>query len=159
MIGHLHAEEDLDIWRRLRSDFGLKTLQVSVFLVLSAACVLGRVAGSPAEASFNFTYGYDPAVISVTTVNYTDGSGTALRVRFNTSCHDQGSRLLIFDFSCLSLQAGSSLESLLLQGYVAVDNRTTAARPAVVIIPDYDGIGPFELWRANLLAQLGYAGV
>jgi len=32
-------------------------------------------------------------------------------------------------------------------------------RPAVVIIPDYDGIGPYELWRANLLAQLGYAGL
>ena len=32
-------------------------------------------------------------------------------------------------------------------------------RPAVVIIPDYDGIGPYELWRASLLAQLGYAGL
>ena len=29
----------------------------------------------------------------------------------------------------------------------------------VVIIPDYDGIGPYELWRANLLAQQGYAGL
>ena len=34
-----------------------------------------------------------------------------------------------------------------------------AQRPAVVIIPDYDGIGPYELWRARLLAQMGYAGV
>ena len=32
-------------------------------------------------------------------------------------------------------------------------------RPAVVVIPDYDGIGPYEFWRANLLAQLGYAGM
>ena len=44
------------------------------------------------------------------------------------------------------------------QGYLAYDNSTSAQRPAVVIIPDYDGIGPYELWRANLLAQLGYAG-
>lgn len=46
-----------------------------------------------------------------------------------------------------------------LQGYLAYDNTTMAQRPAVVIIPDYDGIGPYELWRANLLAQLGYAGL
>ena len=32
-------------------------------------------------------------------------------------------------------------------------------RPVVVVIPDYDGIGPYEFWRANLLAQLGYAGM
>lgn len=38
------------------------------------------------------------------------------------------------------------------------DNRTTVERPLVVIAPDYDGIGPYELWRANLLATLGYAG-
>lgn len=44
------------------------------------------------------------------------------------------------------------------QGYFAYDNATVAERPAVVVIPDYDGIGPYELWRANLLAQLGYAG-
>ncbi|KAL3160801.1 hypothetical protein ABBQ38_009212 [Trebouxia sp. C0009 RCD-2024] len=44
-----------------------------------------------------------------------------------------------------------------LRGYFAYDNATMAERPAVVVIPDYDGIGPYELWRANLLAQLGYA--
>ena len=45
-----------------------------------------------------------------------------------------------------------------LQGYLAYDNSTTAQRPAVVIIPDYDGIGPYEMWRAELIAQSGYAG-
>lgn len=45
-----------------------------------------------------------------------------------------------------------------MQGYFAHDNSTMTERPAVVVIPDYDGIGPYELWRANLLAQLGYAG-
>ena len=46
----------------------------------------------------------------------------------------------------------------ILKSAAAYDNSTSAQRPAVVIIPDYDGIGPYELWRANLLAQLGYAG-
>lgn len=47
---------------------------------------------------------------------------------------------------------------MLLQGYFVYDNTTTATRPVVVIAPDYDGIGPYELWRANQLATLGYAG-
>lgn len=45
-----------------------------------------------------------------------------------------------------------------LQGYFVYDNTTTTTRPLVVIAPDYDGIGPYELWRANLLATMGYAG-
>lgn len=94
--------------------------KVHVCLLL-AVILLGKAAASPAEATFNFTYGFNPAVISVNVVNYTDDSGTALG------------------------------------GYLAYDNTTMAQRPAVVIIPDYDGIGPYELWRARLLAQMGYA--
>ena len=52
-------------------------------LLLAAACLLGRAAASPAEATFNFTYGYNPAAITVEAVNYTDESGTALRVRLS----------------------------------------------------------------------------
>ncbi|DBA94647.1 hypothetical protein WJX77_011870 [Trebouxia sp. C0004] len=95
--------------------------QVNVCFFLLTAFLLGRAAASPAEASFNFTYGYNPAAVTVNTVNYTDESGTVL------------------------------------MGYLAYDNTTMVQRPAVVIIPDYDGIGPYELWRASLLAQLGYA--
>lgn len=43
-----------------------------------------------------------------------------------------------------------------LQGYVVYNNRTKVARPAVLIVPDFDGIGPYELWRAKLIAQMGY---
>lgn len=42
------------------------------------------------------------------------------------------------------------------RGYVTYDNSTTTPRPGVMIIPDIDGIGPYEQWRANLLATLGY---
>lgn len=46
-----------------------------------------------------------------------------------------------------------------LQGYLAYDNTTAARRPAVVILPDWDGIGPYEEWRAHLLATLGYTAL
>lgn len=44
------------------------------------------------------------------------------------------------------------------QGFFVYDNTTTSTRPVVVIAPDYDGTGPYEMWRANLLATMGYAG-
>ncbi|KAK9839169.1 hypothetical protein WJX74_010891 [Apatococcus lobatus] len=43
-----------------------------------------------------------------------------------------------------------------LRGFLAYDNSSTAERPVVVIFPDYDGIGPYEIWRAKLFATLGY---
>jgi dienelactone hydrolase len=46
-----------------------------------------------------------------------------------------------------------------LTAYLAYDNSTTAARPAVIIIPDWDGIGGYEMWRAKLLANLGYVAM
>lgn len=45
-----------------------------------------------------------------------------------------------------------------LQAYLAYDNSSTAPRPAVIIVPDWDGIGGYEIWRAKLLANLGYVG-
>lgn len=49
-------------------------------------------------------------------------------------------------------EAGTSL-----RGFFVYDNTTTSTRPVVVIAPDYDGTGPYEMWRANLLATMGYA--
>ncbi|KAK9800194.1 hypothetical protein WJX73_007257 [Symbiochloris irregularis] len=46
-----------------------------------------------------------------------------------------------------------------LLGYLAYDNSTLERRPAVAIIPDWDGIGPYEEWRAHLLATLGYTAL
>lgn len=59
---------------------GTPILQVNVFVLLATACLLGRAAASPAEASYNFTYGYNPAAITVNALNYTDEFGTALMV-------------------------------------------------------------------------------
>jgi hypothetical protein len=45
-----------------------------------------------------------------------------------------------------------------MQGYLAFYNNTKEQRPVVLIIPDADGIGAYEKWRANLVAALGYIG-
>jgi len=44
------------------------------------------------------------------------------------------------------------------QAYVAYSNTSSQPRPAVIVVPDYDGIGNYERWRADLLASLGYVG-
>ena len=49
------------------------------FLVLAAA-LIGSSSASPNEATFDFNYGFDPAVISMEMVNYADSEGTGLRV-------------------------------------------------------------------------------
>jgi dienelactone hydrolase len=46
-----------------------------------------------------------------------------------------------------------------MNAYLAYDNSSTAARPAIIIIPDWDGIGGYEEWRAKLLANLGYVAM
>ena len=46
------------------------------------------------------------------------------------------------------------------QAYVSYSNTSgSRPRPAVIVVPDYDGIGNYERWRADLLASLGYVGV
>ncbi len=44
------------------------------------------------------------------------------------------------------------------QAYVSYSNTSSQPRPAVIVVPDYDGIGNYERWRADLLASLGYVG-
>jgi len=44
-----------------------------------------------------------------------------------------------------------------LQGYFAYDSAISDPRGLVVILPDWDGIGNYERWRAQLLASIGYA--
>ena len=67
-------------------------------LVAVAACLLGNAAAAPAEATFNFTYGYNPSAISLTTVNYTDSNGTALKVsRALIVSHAQGAPCVYFN--------------------------------------------------------------
>ncbi|KAK9844204.1 hypothetical protein WJX81_007910 [Elliptochloris bilobata] len=45
-----------------------------------------------------------------------------------------------------------------LTAYVSYSNTSSQPRPAVIVVPDYDGIGNYERWRADLLASLGYVG-
>ena len=45
-----------------------------------------------------------------------------------------------------------------LHGLVAYDEHATGKRPAVVIMPDAFGIGPFVRERAERLAKMGYVG-
>eukprot|EP00210_Caulerpa_lentillifera_P003390 g3234.t1 len=42
------------------------------------------------------------------------------------------------------------------RGYIAYPNRQNAPLPVVVIAPDWDGVSEYEIWRAKLLAQMGY---
>ncbi len=44
------------------------------------------------------------------------------------------------------------------QGYIAYDNTTEVQRPAVVILPAWEGVGDYAKWRAQLLAKMGYVG-
>ena len=47
----------------------------------------------------------------------------------------------------------------LAQAYVSYSNTSgSRPRPAVIVVPDYDGIGNYERWRADLLASMGYVG-
>lgn len=45
-----------------------------------------------------------------------------------------------------------------LEGFVAYDKTITGPRPIVIIIPDWDGLDAYEMWRAKLLAMMGYVG-
>lgn len=55
-------------------------LQMQLFQAVAVFALIGSASASPAEANYNFNYGFDPAVIRNDTANYTDSSGTALRV-------------------------------------------------------------------------------
>ncbi|GAQ90277.1 hypothetical protein KFL_006210020 [Klebsormidium nitens] len=46
-----------------------------------------------------------------------------------------------------------------LNAFLTYDNRTNVARPAIIIVPDSDGNGPYEQWRAMQLANLGYVAM
>ena len=48
--------------------------------IFLAAALISSASASPNENTFDFNYGFDPAVISMEMVNYTDSEGTALRV-------------------------------------------------------------------------------
>lgn len=54
--------------------------QVQLCLFVAAAALIGSAVASQNEATFNFSYGFNPAVISMEMVEYTDSAGTALRV-------------------------------------------------------------------------------
>lgn len=45
-----------------------------------------------------------------------------------------------------------------LTGFMAYSNATLEKRPVVIIVPDADGIGNYEKWRASMLAANGYVG-
>ncbi|GMH36122.1 hypothetical protein BSKO_03990 [Bryopsis sp. KO-2023] len=45
-----------------------------------------------------------------------------------------------------------------LEGFYAYDKTMEGPRPVVIIVPDWDGVGEYELWRAKRVANLGYVG-
>ena len=55
-------------------------LQVQLCFLVAAVVLIGSASASQNEATFDFNYGFNPAVISMDMVDYTDSAGTALRV-------------------------------------------------------------------------------
>lgn len=55
-------------------------LQVQLCFLFAAAALIGSGFASQNDATFDFNYGFNPAVISMDMVDYTDSDGTALRV-------------------------------------------------------------------------------
>lgn len=45
-----------------------------------------------------------------------------------------------------------------LKGFVAYNKEMEGPRSVVIVVPDWDGIGVYEMWRAKLLAMMGYVG-
>lgn len=46
-----------------------------------------------------------------------------------------------------------------MEGFLAWDNSTADPRGGVLIVPDWDGVGEYEMWRARMLAQMGYVAM
>ena len=46
--------------------------------------------------------------------------------------------------------------TVVLEGYLAYDDSTTATRPGILIVHEWMGLGPYAKRRAEQLAQLGY---
>lgn len=49
-----------------------------------------------------------------------------------------------------------SADTVNMQGYIAFDSASTAKRPAVLVVPEWWGIGDYVKGRARQLAELGY---
>lgn len=45
-----------------------------------------------------------------------------------------------------------------LRGYYAYDKTVEGKRPIVLVVPDWNGINEYEIWRAKLLGMMGYVG-
>jgi len=54
----------------------------------------------------------------------------------------------------------TDIDEFLLQGYKSVPDAATSGRgfPAVVVLPDWDGVYTYEQQRATMLADIGYVG-
>ena len=117
---------------------------VASVTALLLVCAHSQQMPDEAPEDPEFQIGFDPSALMTANVSYTDGTAA-------------------------------------LKGYLAYDNTTTGPRPGVIILPDWDGasasrrsgvlhsprvfsrstcagIGPYEEWRAHLLATLGYTG-
>jgi len=64
-----------------------------------------------------------------------------------------------FEAGVMGMNASYVDGNVTLHGFLAVDNANTIARPAVVIVPDWDGINEYEHDRAMMLAEMGYVAL
>ena len=73
--------------------------------------------------------------------------------------------LLILIILCLAVTAEAAVKTLVveykqgdtvLEGYLAWDDATNISRPAVLVVHEWTGLGPYVKKRAEMLAELGY---
>ena len=73
--------------------------------------------------------------------------------------------LLLLMMLCLAVTAEAAVKTsvveykhgdTVLEGYLAWDDTTNVSRPAVLIVHEWTGLGPYVKQRAEMLAELGY---
>ena len=73
--------------------------------------------------------------------------------------------LLLLMMLCLAVTAEAAVKTVVveykqgdtvLEGYLAWDDATNISRPAVLVVHEWTGLGPYVKKRAEMLAELGY---
>jgi len=76
------------------------------------------------------------------------------------SCNDTGKPENKNEVGNRAILAGGvvdySADTVNMQGYIVFDSASTAKRPAVLVVPEWWGIGDYVKGRARQLAELGY---
>ena len=126
--------------------------------VLLSATHLNAQAYKPGVTDYNYTQIADPAALKTSPLNYTDATGANLTVRYHHELYALPLALTVGAAICRHVRV-DAMRKAHAQAYVSYSNTSgSRPRPAVIVVPDYDGIGNYERWRADLLASLGYVG-